>query len=102
MDAATASIQRVLAETTEPLKRAGLLPACVEIMLAAGDADAATVACVELEELAERFESSMLGAMVAYAPTILRALRALLKAALRRYGLKCLSVEKVPPRQVAP
>ena len=31
-----------------------------------------------------------------------RALRALLKAALRRYGLKCLSVEKVPPRQVAP
>jgi DNA-binding CsgD family transcriptional regulator len=67
VDAATASIQRVLAETTELLKRAGLLPACVEIMLAADDADAATVACLELEELAKRFESAMLGAMVAYA-----------------------------------
>ncbi|MGH3127063.1 MAG: LuxR C-terminal-related transcriptional regulator [Gaiellaceae bacterium] len=67
VDAATASIQRVLAETAEPLKRAALLPACVEIMLAAGDVDAAGVACLELEELAERFESAMLGAMVAHA-----------------------------------
>jgi DNA-binding CsgD family transcriptional regulator len=67
VDAATASIQRVLAETAEPLKRAGLLPACVEIMLAAGDTDAAGVACRELEELAGRFESAMLGAMVAHA-----------------------------------
>jgi DNA-binding CsgD family transcriptional regulator len=66
-DAATASIQRVLAETTEPLKRAGLLPACVEIMLAAGDLEAAAAACRELEELAERYESAMLGAMVAHA-----------------------------------
>jgi ATP/maltotriose-dependent transcriptional regulator MalT len=49
------------------LKRAGLLPACVEIMLAAGDVDAAGVALLELEELAERFESAMLGAMVAHA-----------------------------------
>jgi ATP/maltotriose-dependent transcriptional regulator MalT len=65
--AAEASIQRVLAETGDPLKRAGLLPACVEIMLAAGDVDAAAAACRELEELAERFESAMLGAMVAYA-----------------------------------
>jgi len=67
VDAATASIQRVLAETAEPLKRAALLPAYVEIMLAAGDVDAAGVACLELEELAERFESAMLGAMVAHA-----------------------------------
>jgi DNA-binding CsgD family transcriptional regulator len=67
VDAAMASIQRVLAETEDPLKRAGLLPACVEITLAAGDVDAAGAACVELEELAERFESAMLGAMVAQA-----------------------------------
>jgi DNA-binding CsgD family transcriptional regulator len=66
-DAAIASIQRVLAETGESLKRAGLLPACVEIMLAAGDVDAALAACRELEVLAERFESAMLGAMVAHA-----------------------------------
>ena len=82
VDAATASIQRVLAETTELLKRAGLLPARVEIMLAAGDADAATVACVELEELAERFESSMLGAMVAYARGAVELARGDSKAAL--------------------
>jgi ATP/maltotriose-dependent transcriptional regulator MalT len=67
VDAAVASIQRVLAETTEPLRRAGLLPASVEIMLVAGDLDAAVVACRELEELAERFESAMLGGMVAHA-----------------------------------
>ena len=82
VDAATASIQRVLAETTELLKRAGLLPARVEIMLAAGDADAATVACVELEELAERYESSMLGAMVAYARGAVELARGDSKAAL--------------------
>jgi DNA-binding CsgD family transcriptional regulator len=67
VDAAVSSIRRVLAETAEPLKRAGLLPACVEIMLAAGDVGAADVAYLELEELAERFESAMLGAMVAHA-----------------------------------
>ena len=35
--AALSTIRRVLGEATEPLKRAGLLPAYVEIMLAAGD-----------------------------------------------------------------
>ena len=44
------------------LKRAGLLPASVEIMLAAGDVELPVVACLELEELAERYESAMLGA----------------------------------------
>ena len=67
VDAAVASIQRVAAETADSLKRAGLLPAAVEIMLSAGDVDAAVVACRELEELAQRFESAMLGAMVAHA-----------------------------------
>jgi DNA-binding CsgD family transcriptional regulator len=67
VDAALASIQRVVAETTEPLMRAGLLPAAVEIMLAGGGVDEAVLACRELEELAERFESAMLAAMVAHA-----------------------------------
>ena len=67
VDAAVASIQRVAAETADSLKRAGLLPAAVEIMLSAGDVDAAVVACRELEALAQRFESAMLGAMVAHA-----------------------------------
>ena len=67
VDAALSTIRRVLDETVEPLKRAGLLPAYVEIVLTAGDVDAASRACLELEDLAERYESAMLGAMVAYA-----------------------------------
>jgi DNA-binding CsgD family transcriptional regulator len=67
VDAAVASIRRALAETSQPLKRAALLPACVEIVLAAGDVDAALDACLELEDLAHRYESAMLGAMVAHA-----------------------------------
>jgi DNA-binding CsgD family transcriptional regulator len=66
-DAAAAAIRRVTAETAEPLKRAALLPACVEILLAGGETDEARTACRELEEIAEVFESGMLGAMVAYA-----------------------------------
>ena len=40
-DAAAAAIRRALAETAEPGKRAKLLPAYVEIMLAVGDLEAA-------------------------------------------------------------
>jgi ATP/maltotriose-dependent transcriptional regulator MalT len=66
-DAAVASIRRVLAETSESLKRAGLLPGAVEILLAAGEADEARRACEELEQITESFESGMLGALVAHA-----------------------------------
>jgi DNA-binding CsgD family transcriptional regulator len=66
-DAAVAAIRRVTAETTEPLRRTGLLPAYVEIMLAVGEAVEARNACRELEEVAEAFESRMLGALVAHA-----------------------------------
>jgi ATP/maltotriose-dependent transcriptional regulator MalT len=66
-DAAAAAIRRAVGETTEPLKRAGLLPAYVEIMLAVGDAQEAHSACRELEEISARYDRSMLGAMVAYA-----------------------------------
>ena len=67
VDAARSTIRRVLDETSEPLKRAGLLPAYVEIMLAAGDVEAAGRASFELEQLAERYESAMLDGMVAHA-----------------------------------
>ena len=66
-DAAFATIRRASAEIAEPLKRAALLPAYVEIALAAGDIEEARTACGELEELAELYESAMLAAMVAYA-----------------------------------
>ncbi|MGH3110217.1 MAG: helix-turn-helix transcriptional regulator, partial [Gaiellaceae bacterium] len=67
LDAAVAAIARVVAEATEPLKRAGALPACVEIMLAAGDVDEARAACRELETIAAGYESALLDALVAHA-----------------------------------
>jgi DNA-binding CsgD family transcriptional regulator len=66
-DAAVAAIRRVVGETTEPLRRASLLPALVEIMLAAGNLDEARAAQRELDELAKRYESDMLNALVEHA-----------------------------------
>ncbi len=66
-DAAVAAIRRATTEATEPLRRAALLPAQVEILLAAGDVDAAKETCAELEGIAESYESAMLGALAAHA-----------------------------------
>ena len=66
-DAALSTLRRALDEARGPLRRAGLLPAYVEIVLASGDDEAARRACEELEELADRYESAMLGAIVAHA-----------------------------------
>jgi len=51
-DAAEAAIRRFMAETTSAGRRAAVLPAGVEIMLAAGDLEAARAACSELELIA--------------------------------------------------
>jgi DNA-binding CsgD family transcriptional regulator len=67
LDAALAMIRRASAELSEPLKRAALLPAHVEIALAAGAVSEAGTASRELDELAGRYESAMLGAMAAHA-----------------------------------
>ena len=61
---AAAAIRRALAETVEPLKRARLLPACAEIMLAVDDRPAAREACDELDAISTRYESPMLRAVV--------------------------------------
>jgi ATP/maltotriose-dependent transcriptional regulator MalT len=66
IDAAVAAVRRATAESAEPLRRAVLLPAYVEIMLAAGEADAARTACEELETVARRYSSAMLSAIAAY------------------------------------
>ncbi len=66
-EAASAAIRRLERETTDPLKRAGLLAAYVEIMLAVGDAAAAREACGEFDEIARRYRSGMLEAMAAHA-----------------------------------
>jgi DNA-binding CsgD family transcriptional regulator/tetratricopeptide (TPR) repeat protein len=66
-EAATAAIRRAVNETTDRTTRAGLLPAYIEIMLAAGDVDAAREACGELHEIAAHFGTDMLRATVAQA-----------------------------------
>ena len=64
-DAAAASIRRVVTERTDRLRRAALLPAYAEIMLAAGEVDEAREACEELEAICAECESEMLRAMLA-------------------------------------
>ena len=66
-DAAVSVIRRAESATTNPVERARLLPAFVEIMLAAGEVESARRACLELEEVVSGFESAMLDAMVAHA-----------------------------------
>jgi DNA-binding NarL/FixJ family response regulator len=61
--AAAAAIRRAAGETTAPLERAGLLPAYVEIMIAAGELEPARAACEQLAEIALRQGSTALHAM---------------------------------------
>ncbi len=64
---AAATIRRVLATTRSPLGRARLLPALVEITMAAGAADEAHETCEELEIIAGRFATDILAAMASQA-----------------------------------
>jgi DNA-binding CsgD family transcriptional regulator len=66
VDASVAAIRRAVTERSDLLRRAELLPAYVEIMLAAGELDEAREACNELETVAERYSSAMLDAIAAY------------------------------------
>ncbi len=63
--AAAAAIRRVAGEATQPMHRAGLLPAYAEIMLASGDVEQARAASSELAETAETSVSPMLSAIAA-------------------------------------
>jgi DNA-binding CsgD family transcriptional regulator len=64
---AAATLRRVLAATVDPLGRARLLPAIVEIMLAIDSADEAREAAAELEQIAGRFATAILSAMACQA-----------------------------------
>jgi DNA-binding NarL/FixJ family response regulator len=66
-DDAAAAIRRAVVETAEIAKRAKLLPAYVEIMLAVRDLGAARNASDELGALADGHEQRALGAMAAQA-----------------------------------
>ena len=65
--AAASGIRRAMTETTNAANRARLLPAHIEIMVAAADLDEARRACTELAELATQYDSSALQAMAAHA-----------------------------------
>ena len=65
--AAAVAIGRVADETEELLKRAGLLPACVEIMLAVGDLEGARRASGELDAISQTHTSDLLRALAAQA-----------------------------------
>jgi DNA-binding CsgD family transcriptional regulator len=64
-DAALQALRRALDETSDPLRRATLLPALAEVALEAGEVEEARAACGELASLVERYRSEMLDALVA-------------------------------------
>ncbi|WP_193367449.1 response regulator transcription factor [Pelagibius marinus] len=65
--AAAAAIRRIVDATSNRPQRAKLLPAYVEIMLAAKDIEAARGACRELAGIAEGFKAEAMEAMAAHA-----------------------------------
>lgn len=64
---ALAAIRRLLAEPRDPVHRSQLLPASVEVLLAAGEIDEAATVSEELTAVAESFGCSALKAMAHYA-----------------------------------
>lgn len=66
-DAASATIRRLTGAARDPLRRAAILPAHLEIVLACGDVDAARAAADELRGLADAFDTDLLRAIVAQA-----------------------------------
>jgi DNA-binding CsgD family transcriptional regulator len=67
IDAAAASIRAVLGDTPLRTARTGMLPAAVEILLAAGDLDNARAAAAELSEIARAVGTPFLSAASAHA-----------------------------------
>jgi len=67
VDAAVASIQRALDEVGDPVGRPALLSAAVDVLLAAGDIEAANDAADELATVAAGTPSPVLEAMAAHA-----------------------------------
>jgi DNA-binding NarL/FixJ family response regulator len=67
VETAVATVRRLLAEQEDPVSRSGLLPAAVQVLLAAGDHEAAAPLVVELQEIATSFGCSALQAAARYA-----------------------------------
>ena len=91
-DAAAVAIRRVADETDQPLKRARVLPAYVEIMLAVGDLEEARHVSAELDALSSTHAGDLLRALAAHAGGAValaeddaRAALSLLRRALRTW-----------------
>jgi len=67
LDAACAAMRRALHTTTAQSRRAGLLPGCVEVLLAVGEIDEARAAWRELRDLSDALDSDALRAAAAEA-----------------------------------
>jgi ATP/maltotriose-dependent transcriptional regulator MalT len=81
-EAASAAIRRLASATSDRRRRARLLPAYLEIMLAIGDLDAARCARNELQELAQVFDTDGLPAVVAQADGAIALVEGRAQAAL--------------------
>jgi DNA-binding CsgD family transcriptional regulator len=81
--AASAALVRALGETAEPLQRAVLLPAAVEVALAQDAVDDAASASAELDEIDGRFRRPMLHAIAAQVRGSVELSRGEPQAALR-------------------
>jgi DNA-binding CsgD family transcriptional regulator/tetratricopeptide (TPR) repeat protein len=66
VDAAEAAIRRVVSESVDLPSRSKVLPAYVEIMLAAGDSTAAREACNELTTIAGELDAPLLRAIAGH------------------------------------
>ena len=67
LDLAVPTIRRLVAEAQDPIARARLLPACVEIMLAADDRAGARATADELAAIAGRLDAPYVHALAAHA-----------------------------------
>jgi ATP/maltotriose-dependent transcriptional regulator MalT len=63
---AASAIRRALSETTDPVRRAKLLPASVEIFIAEGSTEQAREACTEIEQSSKGRRSELLDALAAH------------------------------------
>ena len=101
-EAAAATLSRALGEATEPLRRAALLPAYIEILLAIGHVEQAHAACQDLGDVAERQGSHALGAMAGYARGALHLAEGDARAALVALRHACEAWQELgAPRETA-
>jgi DNA-binding CsgD family transcriptional regulator len=67
IDLAVPAIRRALDEADDPIARSRLLPACVEVLLEAGDVTASRAAADELAGIAAQFDAPYLNALASEA-----------------------------------